>query len=470
MTQAIVAITLFVSLLLLAGCINWNTEVYPATSAFPQIAVDSQDNVHIIWMDNRGRGEYLSSIWRIYYSKLDKDGKIVIDNKILTNPESSHIYRHNIWGGIDYQIKLGSQDKIYLTSKLGYMELDREKGIIVGEEKDFDNYVIMGPLDAKPDRYKEIVHGGYKMEELFQIEDAEIDTYNNFHLVWSYWAGEVYYKKLNEEGKLLVGDMIKNEGLKLEGHTGESKWTGFEAIKLKEDRSFVEGNPKIALDSHNNAYVAWRDSRDDKDQKHPLTAKIYYTKLDTTGNTLIDDTALNCKYYYSDVSEFVIKTDSANNLHIAWIADNSRIYYAKLDKDGQILNYCKKLNKYSGDKAHLDISMDSKNNIHIVWESKNNIYYMKRDSYGNTLIEETVISTADGFISSNPKIAIDSHNNIHVVWMDQKDYPNDKGSDPKMYSEGFYEIYYKKLDNRGNTIISDKRLTPINDNVLIQFD
>lgn len=72
--------------------------------------------------------------------------------------------------------------------------------------------------------------------------------------------------------------------------------------------------------------------------------------------------------------------------------------------------------------------------------------------------------------SAFPRIAIDSEDNVHIIWMDQRDYPNNQGGDPARYNEGFYEIYYKKLDNNGNAIINDKRLTPSNDIVNIEFD
>jgi hypothetical protein len=51
-------------------------------------------------------------------------------------------------------------------------------------------------------------------------------------------------------------------------------------------------------------------------------------------------------------------------------------------------------------------------------------------------------SSVDSFF---PSIAIDSNNNVHITWRDDRD--------------GNAEIYYTKLDNNGNTLVDDKRLT-----------
>ena len=47
--------------------------------------------------------------------------------------------------------------------------------------------------------------------------------------------------------------------------------------------------------------------------------------------------------------------------------------------------------------------------------------------------------------SSESSIAVDSAGNIHIAWHDDRD--------------GNYEIYYTKLDNAGNTLVDDTRLT-----------
>ena len=50
--------------------------------------------------------------------------------------------------------------------------------------------------------------------------------------------------------------------------------------------------------------------------------------------------------------------------------------------------------------------------------------------------------TSNIYDSISPKIKIDQNNNSHVVWLDKR--------------LGNYSVFYKKLDNNGNTIIEDK--------------
>ena len=55
------------------------------------------------------------------------------------------------------------------------------------------------------------------------------------------------------------------------------------------------------------------------------------------------------------------------------------------------------------------------------------------------------VTDDDTYESEYPSMASDSNGNIHLVWQDFRD--------------GNWEIYYKKLDNDGNEIVSDTRLT-----------
>jgi len=65
------------------------------------------------------------------------------------------------------------------------------------------------------------------------------------------------------------------------------------------------------------------------------------------------------------------------------------------------------------------------------------------------LIDETLITDSDAATSYQPDIACDSNDNIHIVWSDVRD----SGPIPNI------ELYYEKLDNFGNTLVDETRIT-----------
>ncbi|MBC8527024.1 MAG: hypothetical protein H8D22_09265 [Candidatus Cloacimonetes bacterium] len=93
------------------------------------------------------------------------------------------------------------------------------------------------------------------------------------------------------------------------------------------------------------------------------------------------------------------------------------------------------------------IAVDPSGNVHIAWfdfrDGNWEIHYTKLDNNGNTLVGDTGLTNAVG--DSSPSIATDSSGNVHIAWHDTRD--------------GNTEIYYTKLDNNGNTLVGDTRLT-----------
>ncbi len=248
-----------------------------------------------------------------------------------------------------------------------------------------------------------------------------IDSNNNVHITWEderdgNW--EIYYTKLDNNGNTLVDDT------RLTFNSTHSFW------------------PSIAIDSNNNVHITWYDGRDGNDE-------IYYTKLGNNGNTLVDDTRLTFDSRFSRVPTIAI--DSNNNVHITWHDwrdGNYEIYYTKLDNDGNTLVDDRRLTFDGAFSTAPSIAIDSNNNVHITWEDERDgneeIYYTKLDNNGNTLVDDTRLTFAGGG-SWYPSIVIDSNNNVHITWHDWRD--------------GNLEVYYTKLDNNGNTLVDDTRLT-----------
>jgi PKD repeat protein len=293
-----------------------------AGSEYPTIAVDYTNNVHITWYDSRDGN------WEIYYTKLDNSGTTLVDDtRITTNSAGS-----------------------------GFP-------------------AIM------------------------------VDSTNKVHITWcDYRNGnwDIYYTKLDNSGTTLVDD------IRITTASADSWY------------------PVIAVDTTNNVHIAWADNRDGN-------YEIYYTKLDNSGTTLVDDIRLTTDF--ADSYEPAIAVDSTNNVHITWYDNrdgNWGIYYTKLDNSGTTLVDDTRLTTASADSRYPAIAVDYKNNVHITWmdyrDGNWEIYYTKLDNSGTTLVDDTRLTTAS-VAAWGPAIAVDSTNNVHITWMDYRNWN--------------WEIYYK---------------------------
>lgn len=178
-----------------------------------------------------------------------------------------------------------------------------------------------------------------------------------------------------------------------------------------------------------------------------------------------------------------IALDHNNNLHIAWIGnDTANLYYMMVDKDGNVLinETCldPSPNATSGHVRRASIGVDSDNNVHIVfhaeyiyepWPDYTNyvqlyqqeVVYLKINPYLDnmdgspanyvdiTVIPETIISTRDSSKSRAANLAVDSADRVHVAWFD-----NDTWLDT-----GQGELHYLVMDSNGGIIVPETNVT-----------
>jgi hypothetical protein len=241
-----------------------------------------------------------------------------------------------------------------------------------------------------------------------------VDNNDNIHIVWQDdrdGNDEVYYTKLDNEGTTLVDDT------RLTDNGAESSW------------------PKIDMDGSNNIHIVWRDLRNG-------SPELYYTKLDASGNDLVDDMRLT--FGSNNSSGNYLGVDGSGNIHVVWVDfrdANAEIYYQKLDNNGGSLLGATRLTTAGGDSWWPMLDFDGTGNIHIIWYDSRTgeaeVFYKKLDSGGATLVDDTQV-TSTGTGPGAPHLGVDDSGNIHIIW-----HGLDDG------------IHYTKLDNLGNTQIAD---------------
>jgi len=242
-----------------------------------------------------------------------------------------------------------------------------------------------------------------------------IDSSNNLHVVWSHGRhlhSEIFYKKLDSFGNILVDDLNLTNAL------GHSKY------------------PSIAVDSNNDIHIVWNDLRTGVNG-------IYYTKLDGSGNTIIDDLCLADSRGNSAFP--CVAVDGNKNVHIVWNYEwGSRLNYMKLDSIGNILINKKWMGTYNvrGPK----ITVDQFGYLHIVAEylPGAELCYIKADNNGNITpgdITTMEIVLTRGAYVHHPQVALDSQNHVHIIW-----------ADTKLENVAWPQLFYMQLDDMGNVI------------------
>lgn len=234
-------------------------------------------------------------------------------------------------------------------------------------------------------------------------------------------------------------------------------------------------NSRIATDSAGNIHLVWSDWRSGG------WSMLYYSMLDPTGATLIDDTRITNDLggNYGNPS---ILVDSADMVHITCHGWDSvvgnwewELWYMKLDpsQDDQdsspstdaILSVVDDTllttddGSWTGRQA---MALDSQGNVHIVYEDEDGttgyteaIWYLKLDNDGNILLGGRRLVSNPGLgpaggvdFKAWPDIAVDGSDNLHVVWSDS-------------ITDGSNALQvYTMLDNNGDPLIDDTPLTP----------
>jgi len=150
--------------------------------------------------------------------------------------------------------------------------------------------------------------------------------------------------------------------------------------------------------------------------------------------------------------------DRSNRIHVVFTdkrADRETILYMKIDTTGKILIPALQVSDGWATSTSPSIAIDSAGQAHIVWVDNRNgndeIYYVKVDSLGTKTIFDKRL-TFDPRQSSAPAIAVDSKDNVHVVWQDLRE-------EIRIFPVN-YEVYYLKLNNNGNVLVPERRLTP----------
>jgi hypothetical protein len=377
---------------------------------YPNILIDSEDNLHLIWSDSRNdpdpNDEYY--FFEIFYKKLDGDGNQVVGDTQLTDVSNFTNWRNYFYypapvAALDSQgnIHMAYHDgmkNVYATDnranvEIYYMKLDghldysgapgvREDVVLIDEQRVSEGVAHSGGVDIA------------------------LDSNDNVHMVWydhrSAWYNyEIYYEKLSIDGDVLVDDK-----------------------RLTYYLDYAAG-PELVIDSEDNLHVAFKSHLWDEDQN-----RIFYMKLDNNGDHIIEpkivieEDVLTPYPWYKYYPYIVL--DSEDNLHMTWHDESNSndfdLYYLKLDNTGEwLMDEPFRITDNPGRSRLTDFIINEYDHMFIIWTDNTpgdyQIFLAILDADCTYLMEPYQLTVSES-LTDHPALAIDNDGFLHVAFMD----------------------------------------------------
>jgi hypothetical protein len=331
--------------------LTWNS----GDSDRPSVAVDSLENIHIVWEDESSGNK------EIYYKKGSNGGSSWTTKRLTwNNGESSHpfiavesndhifvVWEDDSPGNFEIYFKKSTDGGATWTTKRLTWNSDYSKNPCIAVDSG-DNIYLVWHDSSKGNNeifFKKSINGGSTWITkrltwnlgLSNYPSAAAYSTGNIYVVWRETTPgneEIFFKKSTNGG---------------------TSWTT-QRLTWNSGRSL---NPDIALDSNGNIHVTWYDDT-------PGDYEIFYKKSTDNGTNWMTK-RLTWNDSFSEGSK--IATDSTDAVYIVWedfSPSNWNIYY-KNSTDGGVNWTQKRISWGSGISVRPEIAISSNDFIYIVW-------------------------------------------------------------------------------------------------------
>ena len=375
------------------------------TSEYPDIAVDYNGNVHVVWNDNTN--DYLGSGTDVdvFYKCWNATSEIWNIIEVVSNESSIN----------------SEQPKIDVDQNGNVYVVWFENSDLAGSGGDQD--VFYKILNVTTNNWTLTGVVSTESNGASNEPDIAIDNAGNVHVVWHDYTNDylgsgadedIFYKRWNATSKTWTITEVVSIG-----STGASRVT------------------EIAVDSNGNAHVTWSDLGNDYISSGS-DMDIFYRRWNATSKTWttveLASNPSNGQSYNPEIA-----TDLFGNAHIIWqdfTYDN--IYSKNWNATSKIWSSTLIVSSTSN-VEHPFISTDIYGNVHIVWHNGSSspgddeVIYKRWNAFNDTWTNLKIVSTTGANIDCDkaPAITSDINGGTHIVWPDRTLGDND--------------IYYRKL-------------------------
>ncbi|MFX0082589.1 MAG: hypothetical protein ACFE94_12645 [Candidatus Hodarchaeota archaeon] len=419
------------------GIWGWND----GWSEIPEIAVDGNGNIHVVWTDDTV-GIWTNAIYdyEIFYAKYSAATSQWSNITVISDGYN------NVWGWND--------DESYSPN----IAADNSGNVHVVWQ-DYSNGKWKDSLDDSEIMYVNFSVASSQWSNITVLSDGwnniwgwnngssedpaiDIDSSGNIHVVWQ-----------DRTLGSWTGDIDDSEIMYVNYSVSTRKWSNVTIISdsLSGWNNGLSADPDIDIDITGNIHVIWEDRTNGT---WGNDEEIMWTMYNASSGKWLNATVISDGYNNvwgwntGSCDDPKIEVDNSGNAHAVW-GDSSNGSWG-VDDEIMYAKYSASIDQWSnitivsdghggtwwnlGESENVDISVDNLAIIHVVWEDSTNgtwgtddeIMYSKwTDSSGWS--DPIVIS--DGYKgaywnddwSGQPAIATDSKNQVHVVWYDGTD-------------------------------------------------
>lgn len=363
---------------------------------YPDITVDSEGNIHVVWEDNRNSGTTYSDV---YYSR-STDGGQSFETNIRVNDDMT-----NKGQGIPV-VTVNEDLEVFVAWNdcRDYVDGSHPRGVYFAKSED----------------------QGQSFGESIKVNDVPgaLGITVRGVAITSYGEKDVYVAW--EDTRNVDGPTGEDIYFAKSVDSGES----FEAnVRVSDDEErATQFVVSLDADDEGNIYIAWQDTRDRPEDYY----EVYFSKSTDGGFSFSPNLRI------SDVEGFVysghpsIAADSFGNVYIVWQDDRNPsqgydIYMAKSTDGGESFGDNVIIGEDLADMSQVDpdVAVNSFGDIYVVWQGwsdgDNDIYSAFSTDGGETFRKSIKVNDHDGGHQHHPRIAVDQEGIPHVVWKDERD-------------------------------------------------
>ena len=329
-----------------------------------EIIIDTESNVYIFTEE-----EYSSRI-SFYLTKLNKNGKILVHNKIMDK------HKFMFEGLI-----LDSKNKFHMV---GNEEIENESKYV------YLVFDIDGRIYNKVYRTnfgeEHITIKSNKNDDIFILAGGYFTKIENYNFTKWYEISICYMPFPTLNNNILIDDEGNLISITEEFILSKMAYDGnLSFIKSIIDEHFIWKSTNISFSiNNNNIILFWKNPENVNNNEYK------YYRLNLNGDILLNVNISNLKSIFK--FPFIIM-DNNQNAHVfeSNYPNTKKTNYLKIDKNGDVVKE-EKLKLHSWEKSRTKLNIDDENNIHIIVQDSNgDIKYYKLDDSGKILSSKTIV-------------------------------------------------------------------------------